>query len=200
MKTAILLERDGILNQARIECRNQGPFRRGWKNSGSTSDAGPLLRKLKKAGFVLIATTNQPGLSLGATFRAANWIACTISCSNRCHWMTFWCVPTPRRDTCPCRKPRSGLFTEAASQVAPGPSERSFRASAINGMRTAAFAARTVGATSLLVQSPWTGSGRTAIWYCLISATIVERILRLQTPRRILAAVRSAEPQLCVNL
>src|SRR5881409_704011 len=64
MKSGIFFERDGILNLAKIE--------RGYQVSPRSLDEFELnpaalepLQKLKAAGFVLVATTNQPGLSRG---------------------------------------------------------------------------------------------------------------------------------------
>ena len=79
----------------------------------------PLLKQLKEAGLVLIATTNQPGLSRGYQSRRE---------LDRMHEMLrrafplddLLVCPHDETDRCPCRKPKPGLLVEAALQVAPG--------------------------------------------------------------------------------
>src|SRR5581483_9592867 len=63
-KLDVFIERDGVLNKVRVERQSQ--------ITPSTvpdfkikEDAAPLLKKLKAAGFTIIVTTNQPGLSRG---------------------------------------------------------------------------------------------------------------------------------------
>ncbi|MFO1501241.1 MAG: hypothetical protein U1G07_23105 [Verrucomicrobiota bacterium] len=64
MKAAVIFERDGVLNQVRVERQNQvtpltmDEFR-------VNDQALEPLQALKAAGFLLLATTNQPGLSRG---------------------------------------------------------------------------------------------------------------------------------------
>jgi histidinol phosphatase-like enzyme len=91
--------------------------------------------------------------------------------------------PHAASDLCPCHKPRAGLFTEAAFKWHVD-LEKCF---VISDKWQDAAAARTVGATSLLVQSPWTGCGHHDLVLPDL-ATVVERILRWQTTQRILAA------------
>ena len=79
-------------------------------------------------------------------------------------------------DHCPCRKPRPGLFTEAAHKWRLT-LDRSF---VISDKWQDAEAARAVGATSLLVKSPWIGSAHHDFVLPDISA-VVEKILHLQT-------------------
>ncbi len=181
MKTAIFLERDGILNGTRVECRQQvSPVR--LEEFRLNPEAGPLLHKLKDAGFVLIATTNQPGLSLGGVTRRE---------LDRMHELLVRSLPLDgimvcphaAADLCPCRKPQPGLLTEASFKWHLD-LERSF---VISDKWQDAAAARTVGATSLLLQSPWTGSGHHDFVLPDLTA-IVDRILRLRTSHRILAA------------
>src|SRR5437867_8033888 len=112
MKLAVFVERDGVLNQVRVERQHQvspltlGEFR-------LNKDAAPLLQRLKAAGFVLIATTNQPGLSRGYQSRRE---------LDRMHEMLrrafplddIFVCPHDETDHCPCHKPKPGLLVEAA--------------------------------------------------------------------------------------
>ena len=61
MKKAIFLERDGVLNLARVERGSQvTPLTIGEFEINPVAAA--VCEHLKAAGFLLIATTNQPGL------------------------------------------------------------------------------------------------------------------------------------------
>jgi D-glycero-D-manno-heptose 1,7-bisphosphate phosphatase len=113
-----------------------------------------LIRALKSNGFVLIVTTNQPGLSRGYQSRRE---------LDRMHELlrrTFplddiLICPHDEADQCPCRKPRPGLFIEAAFKWHLN-LDHSF---VISDKWQDAEAARTAGCTSLLLQSPWIGQG-----------------------------------------
>src|SRR5829696_4453405 len=64
MKRCVFIERDGILNEVRVGPKNQiTPLTLEELKLNLNAD-GPL-RRLKEAGFVLVVTTNQPGLSRG---------------------------------------------------------------------------------------------------------------------------------------
>ncbi len=71
------------------------------------------LRQLKAAGFLLIATTNQPGLSHGSLSRRELDRMHSILTQMFCLDDIFIC-PHDANDCCPCRKPKPGLLTEAA--------------------------------------------------------------------------------------
>ncbi len=181
MKTGILIERDGILNLPRVDHRHQ-VTPASLNDLRINTEALPLLNKLKAAGLVLIATTNQPGLSLGGVSRREldrmhDLLRLTFPLSD------ILVCPHAPADHCTCRKPQTGLFTEAAFKWHLD-LERSF---VISDKWQDAAAARTVGAISLLLNSPWVGSGHHDFVLPDLT-TIVERILRLQTTHRTLAA------------
>ena len=68
MRVAAFIERDGLLNRAKVE---HGlpvtPIR--LEEFSVIPEAAPLVRSLQSAGFLVIATTNQPGLSNGEASR-----------------------------------------------------------------------------------------------------------------------------------
>jgi len=181
MKAAIFLERDGILNLARVEKNQQMPpltFNEFKVNSAAVA---PLL-ELKAAGFFLIATTNQPAMSEGEISR---WDLDRMHDSLR---RTFslddiLICPHAEDEFCPCRKPKSGLFSEAAFTWHLD-LERSF---VISDKWQDAEAARVIGATSLLVKSPWIGEGHHDFVLPNIAA-IVRKIRQLEPSGRVLAA------------
>ena len=141
----------------------------------------PLLQ-LKQAGYLLIATTNQPAMSQGSISR---WELDRMHEQLRktfCLNDIFIC-PHDEDDFCPCRKPQAGLFSEAAFKWHID-MERSF---VISDKWYDAEAARVVGATSLLVKSPWIGNGHHDFVLPNIAA-IVKKIGQLQPSNQRLVA------------
>lgn len=173
MKRAVFIERDAILNEVRVGPKHQiSPLTlEEFKVNG---EAEAPLRKLKEAGFVLIATTNQPGLSRGylsrrdldrmhdlvrRTFPLDDLIVC----------------PHDESDHCPCRKPRPGLLIESAFKWHLS-LDHSF---VISDKWQDAEAARTAGCTSLLLESPWVGQVHHDFVLPTLEA-IGEKIVRLK--------------------
>jgi D-glycero-D-manno-heptose 1,7-bisphosphate phosphatase len=152
MKLGVFIERDGVLNRIRVERQYQvSPLT--LQDFEVKTEAVPLLKRLKAAGLVVIATTNQPGLSRGYQSRGE---------LDRMHELlrrTFalddiLVCPHDETDRCPCRKPQPGLLIEAAFKWHLN-LDHSF---VISDKWPDAEAARTVGCTSLLVKSPWLGN------------------------------------------
>ncbi len=173
MKQGVFIERDGILNEARVERQHQvSPLT--LEEFQVNKAIVPLLNKLKAAGFVLIATTNQPGLSRGYQSRRE---------LDRMHEMLrrelplddILVCPHDGIDRCPCRKPKPGLLLEAAYKWHLD-MDRSF---AISDKWHDAEAARQAGCTSLLVQSPWVGTVHHDFVLPSIEA-VVEKVLELR--------------------
>ena len=178
MKAGVFIERDGVLNKARVERQHQvcpltlEEFR-------VPRTARLLLQNLKSAGFVLIATTNQPGLSRGYLPRRE---------LDRMHELLrrelplddIMVCPHDEADDCPCRKPKPGLLVESAFKWHLD-LDRSF---VISDKWPDAAAARDAGSTSLLIQSPWLGS----VHHDLVLpsfAAAVEKLLQLHSASRL---------------
>lgn len=152
MKKAVFIERDGILNEVKAGPKHQiAPLT--LEEFKLIKTAEPALQKLKKAGFVLIVTTNQPGLSRGYQSRRE---------LDRMHDLVrrafpiddLLICPHDEADHCPCRKPRPGLLIEAAFKWHLN-LDHSF---VVSDKWQDAEAARTAGCTSLLLKSPWVGN------------------------------------------
>ena len=135
----------------------------------------PLLKKLKAAGLTIIVTTNQPGISRGYLMRRE---------LDRMHDLLRRSIPSiddllicahDDTDHCPCRKPKPGLFSEAAFKWRLN-LDRCF---VVSDKWQDAEAARAVGATSLLINSPWIGSAHHDFVLPDFEA-VVEKILTLQ--------------------
>jgi D-glycero-D-manno-heptose 1,7-bisphosphate phosphatase len=173
MKRAVFIERDAILNEVRLGPKQQIAPLTLEEFKVIPSAHGPL-RKLKSAGFLLIVTTNQPGLSRGYQSRRE---------LDRMHDILrqsfplddILVCPHDESDHCPCRKPRPGLLIEAAFKWHLN-LDHSF---VISNKWQDAEAARTAGCTSLLLNSPWVGQ----VHHDFVLAdleTIVAKILRLK--------------------
>jgi D-glycero-D-manno-heptose 1,7-bisphosphate phosphatase len=151
MKKAVFLERDGILNHAREGHNTQmSPLTvEDFRIDHATKT--PLL-ELKAAGFLLVVTTNQPGLSRGYQSRRELDAMHTLL-RKALPLDDIMICPHDESDYCPCRKPRPGLFIEAAFKWHLD-MDRSF---VVSDKWQDAEAARLVGCTSLLLKSPWIG-------------------------------------------
>jgi D-glycero-D-manno-heptose 1,7-bisphosphate phosphatase len=142
----------------------------------------PLLSKLKASGLLLIATTNQPGLSRGYQSRRElermhEVLRRTLPLDD------ILVCPHDETDRCPCRKPKPGLLVEAAFKWHLN-LDRSF---VVSDKWQDAEAARMAGCTSLLLQSAWVGDVHHDFILPDLDA-IVDKILRLRTVGRAVAA------------
>lgn len=173
MKKAVFIERDAILNEVRTGPKHQiSPLTMAEFKVIETARS-PLSR-LKSAGFILIATTNQPGLSRGYQSRRE---------LDRMHEVlrrTFplddiMVCPHDESDHCPCRKPRPGLLIESAFKWHLN-LDQSY---VISDKWQDSEAARTAGCTSLLVKSAFNGNAHHD-FVLLDLDSIVEKVLRLK--------------------
>lgn len=174
MKLGVFFERDGVLNQVRVECRRQvRPLT--LEEFQINHEAAPLLHRLKAAGFVLLATTHQPGLSRGYQSRRELEIMHRLL-RRRLPLDDILVCPHDETDHCQCRRPGDGLLREAAFMWHLN-LDRSF---VISDKWQDAQAAHRAGCTSLLLDSPWLGSAH----HDLILPTLesaVEKIIQWQT-------------------
>ena len=174
MKSGIFFERDGILNLVKVERGHQvTPLSLDeFKVNPAALDS---LHKLKAAGFVLLATTNQPGLSRGYLPRRE---------LDRMHDLLKKCLPLDdilvcphdEADHCPCRKPQHGLLLEAAFKWHID-LDRSY---VVSDKWQDAHAAHVAGCTSLLLRSPWIDKGHQDFVLSNLSE-VVQKIHQLQS-------------------
>jgi D-glycero-D-manno-heptose 1,7-bisphosphate phosphatase len=173
MKLAVFIERDGILTDVRQEKGQMiGPAT--FADLSINQSSARSLARLKDAGYLLIATTNQPGLSTGQQSRRE------LDRIHRLLTATFalddlLICPHEPDDECSCRKPRPGLLYEAGHKW-----NISLDASfVISHNWKDAAAARCAGCTSLLINSPWVGAGHRDFLVPDL-ATATEKILALK--------------------
>ena len=153
MKTAIFFERDGILNECRVE-RGQQLCPRTLEDFRVNLGARDALQKLKDAGFLLLATTNQPGISRGYLSRRELDLM-HIVLRKKLPLDDILMCTHDEMDHCPCRKPSPGLLREAAFKYHLD-LEHSF---VVSDKWQDAQAAHNAGCTSIMLQSPWIGKG-----------------------------------------
>jgi D-glycero-D-manno-heptose 1,7-bisphosphate phosphatase len=173
MRAAVFLERDGVLNHARVERLLQASPRT-LDEFKIKEEAIEPLRALKEAGFLLLATTNQPGLSRGYQSRRELDLMHNIL-QRRFALDDMQICPHDEMDRCPCRKPKPGLLTEAAFKWKLD-LDRCF---VISEKWQDAEAAHNAGCTSLLIKSPWNGSGHRDFILPDLQA-VVHKILQIQ--------------------
>jgi D-sedoheptulose 7-phosphate isomerase len=109
---AIFLDRDGVLNRAKMNNRKPHPPD-GEAELEVTVNARGLLQRLKKQSYKLLVVTNQPDVSRGITTRD------TVEGINR---KLAKELPVDEilvcyhsdSDNCDCRKPKAGLLLEGA--------------------------------------------------------------------------------------
>ncbi len=153
MKSGVFFERDGILNLAKVERGHQVSPRALDEFELNPAALEPL-QKLKAAGFVLVATTNQPGLSRGyLPRRELDRMHALLK--QRLPLDDILVCPHDETDSCPCRKPQTGLLMEAAFKWHLD-LERSY---VVSDKWQDAQAAHVAGCMSLLLKSPWIGKG-----------------------------------------
>jgi D-glycero-D-manno-heptose 1,7-bisphosphate phosphatase len=172
MKAAVFLERDGVLNKLHRESRVGTPLT--LDQFVVLEEALEPLCALKDTGFLLLATTNQPGLSRGYQSRRELDLMHGIL-RQRFPLDDILVCPHDEMDRCPCRKPRPGLLKEAAFTWHLD-LDRCF---VISDKWQDAEAASNAGCTSLLIQSPWSGSGHRDFLVPHLYAA-VKKILQLQ--------------------
>ena len=114
MKTAVFLDRDGVLNEPVV--RDGRPYPpAGVEQLIVVPDAEASLARLKQHGFILIVVTNQPDVQRGTCSLAVvesinKRLAQTLPLDD------FFTCYHDDSDHCDCRKPLPGLFIKAAAK------------------------------------------------------------------------------------
>lgn len=151
MKAAVFIERDGILATSRAAGTATATRLEDFQ---VVESAAAPLKALRDAGFLIYATTNQPGVTSGApTRRELDLMHAVLT--RKLGLDGVLVCPHPLDDPCPCRKPQPGLLRDASSTSGID-LEHSF---VVSGHWSDAELAETVGSTSVLIRSEHNGHG-----------------------------------------
>jgi len=114
-RRAVFLDRDGVLNRAVI--RDGRPFPPGtMQDLEIVEDAGASLRALRRAGYALVAVTNQPDVARG-TVRREHVEAINREIERRLPLDDFRVCYHDTADGCACRKPKPGMIQDSAQSL-----------------------------------------------------------------------------------
>ena len=111
---AVFLDRDGVLNQPVV--RNGCPFPP--QSLGEVTilpGVKDACRKLRDAGYLLIAVTNQPDIARG-TAKPESVAAINKYLQDELGIHEFSICPHDDLDRCACRKPEPGMLVQAAAK------------------------------------------------------------------------------------
>ena len=113
-RRAVLLDRDGVINEAVVRDGKPYPPRDATELI-IVPGAAEALAELKSRGFLLIVVTNQPDVRRGKTpVQVVEEIHAALA--SRLPLDDFFMCPHDDRDACDCRKPLPGLLLQAAAK------------------------------------------------------------------------------------
>lgn len=172
MRSAVFLERDGILNLAPINDHHQSVPRALSDFQINRAAAAPL-NLMREAGLMLIVVTNQPGVSRGYLNRREVDLM-HLQLMKQFKLDDLFMCTHDEMDYCTCHKPAPGLFREAAFKY----NLDLDRCFVVSDKASDAQAAQAIGCTSLLVESPLNGDGHHD---CILPDldAIAQRIVRI---------------------
>ena len=111
-KKAVFLDRDGVINKEKN-------FVTSWEEFEFIDGIFENIKKLNKAGFLVIVVTNQSGISRGfyteETLKEIHDKMLKIMENNGAHIDDIFYCPH-YDDNCSCRKPNPGMILEAAKK------------------------------------------------------------------------------------
>lgn len=151
MKSAVFLERDGILNLCESRNGHQVvPLR--FEQFQINPAAIPLIASLKRSEFVVIVTTNQPAVCRGDLTR--NELDLMHAFLRRKMQLDDVMLCPYDDSAHPSNKPQPGMFLEAAFKW----HLDLCRSYVISDKWPDAKAAQVIGSTSVMIRSPWIGN------------------------------------------
>ncbi|MCU0770948.1 MAG: HAD-IIIA family hydrolase [Verrucomicrobia bacterium] len=175
MRVAAFIERDGLLNRFRMQHDLPvAPIQ--LEEFRVQPEAVPLVRSLQDAGYLVIATTNQPGLTSGELSRRELDLMHEILLK-KLNLDDIMVCPHDEADRCPCRKPKPGLLIEAGFKWHVDLD----RSVVISDKWQDAEAARIAGCTSILIDSPWNGPGHHDFQVSSFKAAVAKALSLMNT-------------------
>jgi D-glycero-D-manno-heptose 1,7-bisphosphate phosphatase len=148
-RAAVFLDRDGVLNEVRMQGRTASTPRTVAELQIFPTARADLLR-LRAAGYVLLVVSNQPDVARGdLTLEAVEDINRALRAALPIDGV-YYC-PHDTRDGCACRKPKPGLIQAGARDWGVDLA----RSWLIGDRWVDLAAARAAGIAGLLVDRPW---------------------------------------------
>jgi D-glycero-D-manno-heptose 1,7-bisphosphate phosphatase len=116
MHRAVFLDRDGVI----IRKAPENQYITAWEQVEFLPGIGEALRELQLSGFLLIVVTNQSAVSrnelaVDVLESIHKKMVQHLAQENVTIDAIYYC-PHDRNGTCPCRKPRPRMLTQAAEQ------------------------------------------------------------------------------------
>ncbi len=147
LKSAIFLDRDGVINQ------NRSDHVKAWSEFEFLPGAIEALRRLSRLDWPIVVVSNQAAIGRGLMTREtvedihSHMVSAVQRAGGRIDGV-FYCPHRPE-DKCDCRKPRPGLLFHAAQQLQLE-LKRSFF---VGDAETDVLAAKAVGCRPVLVKT-----------------------------------------------
>ena len=122
MKKCLFLDRDGVIHQDIHYAHKPSQIR--FENG-----IFPLCRAFQKKGYLIIVITNQAGIARGYynkqdVIQLHQWMAKRFQEQRVRITAFFYCPHHPRiTGSCPCRKPRPGMFRDAITKYGIDPAK-----------------------------------------------------------------------------
>lgn len=150
MRAAVFIERDGVL----ADSSGGNGTAAKLEEFKIRAEAAEALRTLRDAGFLIFATTNQPGVTAGKPTRREMDLMHAMLVRQLGLDEVLVCHHEAD-DQCPCRKPQPGLLQEAARRHGVD-LDHSY---VVSDKWVDAELAENAGATSVLIRSRFNGNG-----------------------------------------
>lgn len=113
MRSAVFLDRDGVLNKAILSEKGLPLPPRVPSEFEIQAGVPQACSMLRKAGLVLICVTNQPDIARGtADLDFVRWVNAQVK--QACDLEDVFVCPHDDSDHCDCRKPKPGLIFQGA--------------------------------------------------------------------------------------
>jgi D-sedoheptulose 7-phosphate isomerase len=173
MRPAVFFDRDGVLNELLVrDGRPVSP--RSPAELRIEADAPAAAARLRGAGLLLFAVTNQPDVARGQ-LDPADLDEMMSSIARAVRLDDYRVCPHDDADDCACRKPRAGMLTALAERWDVDLA-RSFL---VGDTVRDVYAGRTAGCTTILVRRPYnadTSADFVVASLAEAADTIIERI------------------------
>jgi D-glycero-D-manno-heptose 1,7-bisphosphate phosphatase len=148
MNKAILLDRDGVINQER------GDYTYRREDFSVLPDVVPALRVLQEMGYMLIIISNQSGIAKGLftiadVEKLHSYLVAHLDDNDVRIREIYYCPHHPEHSSCICRKPDSQLVEKALARFNIDPAKSFF----IGDKERDVLAGKKAGVQGILIDS-----------------------------------------------